>query len=174
MKKSLLALAALTAFAGAASAQSSVVISGGIDLGIASVGTVIDGKAENDIKMQTAGKSARSNLTFRGKEDLGGGMYASFYLNHRFNPENGTVNPGGNRESTDNQFWRNSFVELGGNWGAVRLGRYLAPIQELNGNYDAFGTDTVGSVHVNSFGNVRANSRSSTVPPNGAASRRSG
>jgi predicted porin len=158
MKKSLLALAALTAFAGAASAQSSVVISGGIDLGVARLGKDVAGKGETDTVLQTAGKSARSNLTFRGKEDLGGGMYASFYLNHRFNPENGTVNPGGNRESTDNQFWRNSFVELGGGWGAVRLGRYLAPIQELNGNYDAFGTDTVGSVHVNGYGNVRANS----------------
>jgi len=158
MKKSLLALATLTAFAGAASAQSSVVISGGIDLGVASVGVVKDGKAANDILMQTAGKSARSNLTFRGKEDLGGGMYASFFLNHRFNPQNGTVNPGGNRESTDNQFWRNSFVELGSSLGAIRLGRYLAPLQELNGNYDAFGTDTVGSVHVNNLGNVRANS----------------
>jgi predicted porin len=158
MKRSLLALAALTAFAGAASAQSSVSLTGGIDLGIARV--------NGQTLMQTAGKSARSNITFSGKEDLGGGMYASFYINHRFNPENGTVNPGGNRNASDNQFWRNSFVELGSGFGAVRLGRYLAPIQEFNGNYDAFGTDTVGSVHVNGFGNVRTNSAVEYRSPN--------
>ncbi|MEY8688702.1 MAG: porin, partial [Leptothrix sp. (in: b-proteobacteria)] len=130
---------------------------------------------------QTAGKSARSNLTFSGKEDLGNGMSAYFGLNMRFNPENGTTNPGGNVSTvttsngtngtgavanTNNpnvQIFRNSWVGLNTNAGAVQMGRFLAPFQELNGNYDAFGTDTVGSVHVNAFntgaaGNVRVNS----------------
>lgn len=160
MKKSLLALAALSAVAGAASAQ--VTLSGGVDLGVARV----DG---NTVE-QTAGKSARSNLTFSGKEDLGNGMSAYFGLNMRFNPENGTTNPGGNTSNLNGsatnpnvQIFRNSWVGLNTNAGAVQLGRFLAPFQELNGGYDAFGTDTVGSVHVNAFntgaaGNVRVNS----------------
>lgn len=167
MKKSLLALAALSAVAGAASAQ--VTLSGGVDLGVARV--------DGNTLEQTAGKSARSNLTFSGKEDLGNGMSAYFGLNMRFNPENGTTNPGGNvstvttsnatatASNTNNpnvQIFRNSWVGLNTNAGAIQLGRFLAPFQELNGNYDAFGTDTVGSVHVNSFtgaaGNVRVNS----------------
>lgn len=158
MKKSLLALAALSAVAGAASAQ--VTLSGGVDLGVARV--------DGNTLEQTAGKSARSNLTFSGKEDLGNGMSAYFGLNMRFKPEDGTTNPGGNTSTLNAatnpnvQIFRNSWVGLNTNAGAIQLGRFLAPFQELNGGYEAFGTDTVGSVHVNSFtgaaGNVRVNS----------------
>lgn len=159
MKKSLLALAALSAVAGVASAQ--VTLSGSVDLGVAR----IDG---NTVE-QTAGKSGRSNLTFSGKEDLGNGMSAYFGLNMRFNPENGTTNPGGNASTLNAatnpnvQIFRNSWVGLATNAGSIQMGRFLAPFQELNGGYDAFGTDTVGSVHVNGLntgagGNVRVNS----------------
>jgi len=160
MKKSLLALAALSAVAGAASAQ--VTLSGGVDLGIAR-------KLGQNVE-QTAGKSGRSNLTFSGKEDLGSDMSAYFGLNIRFNPENGTTNPGGNastvttsnattatataaaNSNTNNpnvQIFRNSWVGLNTPAGAIQLGRFLVPLQEQSGNYDAFGTDTVGSVHTN-------------------------
>jgi predicted porin len=151
MKKSLLALAALSAVAGAASAQ--VTLSGGVDQGVASV--------DGEKIVQTAGKSARSNLTFSGKEDLGDGMSVGFVLNHRFNPQNGTINGGGNGTAAEkaNQIFRNSFIDLNTKAGSVRLGRYLSPLQELNGSYDAFGTDTVGSVHVGGLAaNVRINS----------------
>jgi len=145
MKKSLLALAVLGAFAGAASAQSSVTLSGGIDLGF-----VRDGPTK-DNKIATAG-SGRSNLTFSGTEDLGGGMRAFFLIQHRFKPNDGTVNtqnpPGVPTASpAGSQFWRQTWVGLGGAFGDVRLGRMLVPHQDLNGNYDAFGTDTVGSTH---------------------------
>ncbi len=162
MKKTLLTLAVLGAFAHIASAQSSVTpqssvtLSGGIDLG---VGQDFVGGTSNKV-VQTAGRSARSNLTFSGREDLGDGLYTIFLLNHRFNPDTGTVNPGANNASPS-QLWRNSFVELGGGFGAIRLGRWLAPFQEYNGTFDAFVTDTVGSLHVNAIynrGNVRINS----------------
>jgi predicted porin len=155
MKKTLTTLAVLGAFAHVASAQN-VTLSGGIDLGVAR--DFVGGT--NHTVMQTAGRSARSNLTFSGREDLGGGMYATFLLNHRFNPDTGTVNPGANN-ATPTQFFRQSFVELGGRFGAVRMGRWLAPFQEYNGTFDAFVTDTVGSLHVNGIfnrGNVRINS----------------
>jgi len=150
MKKTILALAALGMFAGVASAQSSLKLSGSIDLGVARIG--------EDTKMQTAGTSARSGIAFSGTEDLGGGMSAEFYLNHRFNPQNGTENPGSNL--VGNQFWRNSWVQVNSGFGSIRLGRYLAPLQEYNGGFDAFGTDTVGSVHTGGLtsSNVRINS----------------
>ena len=33
----------------------------------------------------STGNSGRTNFTLSGREDLGGGMYAFFALNHRFN-----------------------------------------------------------------------------------------
>ena len=155
-RQALLTLAILGAFTHVASAQSTVTLSGGIDLGVA---RDFVGGISNKV-VQTAGRSARSNLTFSGREDLGNGMYAAFLLNHRFNADTGTPNPGANNASAA-QFYRQTFVELGGNWGAVRLGRWLTPFQEYNGGFDAFGTDTVGSLHVNGIfnrGNVRINS----------------
>jgi predicted porin len=136
MKKSLLALAVLSAFAGAASAQSSVTLSGGVDLGLV--------RQNGAWNMQTAG-SGRSALNFSGNEDLGGGMRAFFNLNHRFNPNNGTVN-----ETV--RHYRQLWVGLGGGFGEVRLGRFLPPLQTMNGNYDPFGTETVGSTHTGGLG----------------------
>ena len=74
-------------------------------------------------------------------------MTATAYLNHRFKPDDGTLNPGSVVAAGSTQFYRHSFVQLGGGFGEVRLGRYLPPLQELNGAFDVFGTDTVGSTH---------------------------
>jgi predicted porin len=154
MKKSLLALAVLSAFAGAASAQSSVTLSGGVDLGLRRIGGNWD--------MATAG-SGRSALNFAGSEDLGGGMRAFFNVNHRFRPNNGTAN-----ETV--RFWRQSWVGLGGGFGEVRLGRFLPPLQTYNGDFDPFGTDTVGSTHTGgigagSGGNARTSNQIEYISP---------
>lgn len=153
MKKSLLALAVLGTIAGAAQAQSSVTLSGGVDLAVRRVGTATG----HDWNMATSG-SSRSNFTLSGVEDLGGGMKAMFLLNHRFRPNTGEVNNPGNCVATTppaanclvtNQtyFYRNSWVGLSGGFGDVRMGRILAPLQDLNGQFDPWGTDTVGSIH---------------------------
>ncbi len=136
MKKSLLALAVLGAFAGAASAQSSVTLSGGIDAAI---------QRTNGAWNMSTGNSGRTNFTLSGREDLGGGMYAFFALNYRFNAATGASTSvyGTNSGS----FWRQSWVGLGGSFGDVRLGRMLPVLQEFNGGFDPFGTETVGSTH---------------------------
>ena len=151
MKRSLLALAALTAISGVAYAQSSVTLSGRVDAGmVRSAG-----------QWSMAGSQSSYNaFSLSGTEDLGGGMRAFFLMNHRFNIQNGTNNAGGNSSANGN-FWRNAWVGLGGGFGDVRLGRILVPLQDVNGGYDAFETGTVGSVHVNGLfnvANVRANS----------------
>jgi predicted porin len=149
MKKSLLALAVLSAFAGAASAQSSVTLSGRVDAGlIRSAGQWSMGGSQ----------SGYNALTFSGREDLGGGMNAFFTLNHRFAIQNGNVNPGGNAADPQ-QFYRNAFVGLGGGFGDVRLGRILMPLQDFNGSFDAFDTGYVGTTHTGGINaTVRANS----------------
>lgn len=149
MKKSLLALAVLSAFAGAASAQSSVTLSGGIDAAIQRV--------NGDWNMST-GNSGRTNFTLSGREDLGGGMAAFFAMNYRFNQGTGQSTT----TSTASSFWRQTWIGLSGGFGDVRLGRMLPALQELNGGYDPFGTETVGSTHSGGLraglaGNARIN-----------------
>lgn len=145
MKKSMLALAVLSAFAGAASAQSSVTLSGGIDAAI---------QRQNGAWNMSTGNSGRTNFTLSGREDLGGGMYAFFSLNHRFSQNTGAIN--------SVNFWRQTWVGLGGAFGDVRLGRMLPVLQEYNGGFDPFGTETIGSTHTGGLnaglaGNARIN-----------------
>ena len=100
MKKSLLAIAAMTAFAGAAQAQSSVTVYGIIDVGVMGAtnspnlnatlwgesGTPYASSSQKTVNtsgqafgMMTGGESM-SRLGFKGSEDLGGGTKAIFAL----------------------------------------------------------------------------------------------
>lgn len=155
MKKSLLALAVLGAFAGVASAQSSVTLYGLID---ANLGKDL-GSAQKRM-----GQGASSRLGFRGVEDLGGGSAAFFQMENRFFPYNGTINGGGAVNGSPVTLWQaRSYVGLRGGWGEVRLGR------EYNGAFfhgevmgDPWGWDTAASaltvaamrVGVSSYTNV--------------------
>jgi predicted porin len=122
MKKSLLALAALTAFAGAASAQSSVTIGGIVDLAARSVK---NGNA-GSIKSLSSGGQATNRLYFRGVEDLGGGLKAGFWLESEIAPDTGAA--GSTVGSATNVFWaRRSTVSLMGGFGELRAGRDYTP-----------------------------------------------
>ena len=136
MKKTLLALAALTAFAGAASAQSSVTVFGIVDL---SVNQVDNGGQK--MTLLSSNQLNSNRLGFRGIEDLGGGLRAGFWLEGGMNNDTGL---GGNA-SGGFDFARRSTVSLMGNWGEVRLGRdYTATF--LNKTvFDPFGTNGLGS-----------------------------
>jgi len=89
MKKSLFALAAVTAFAGAAQAQSSVTVYGLIDIGYVggnervSNGSTVTKQTFNTI---THAAESTNRLGFRGREDLGGGMAAFFNLETALTP----------------------------------------------------------------------------------------
>jgi predicted porin len=79
MKKSLFALAAVTAFAGAAQAQSSVTVYGILDMGFTGkTNTLPTGVKTNTTSFSGNGNETTSRLGFRGTEDLGGGMSAFF------------------------------------------------------------------------------------------------
>jgi predicted porin len=132
MKKSLLALAALSAFAGVASAQSSVTLFGIVDVNARNV----DNKAGDISSLSTDGINS-SRLGFRGVEDLGGGLRASFWIEGALQPDTG--NAGG-------QTWqRRSTVSLLGGFGEVRLGRDYTPTFWNHTVFDVFGTNGVGS-----------------------------
>jgi len=146
MKKSLIALAVLAA-AGSASAQSSVTLFGIVDATLAwGRGTVAD-------RFQVANSGYNSSrLGFRGTEDLGGGMSASFWLEAGLNNDNGSM--GGT--NTNNQgtgasggggltFNRRSTVSLAGGWGEIRIGRDYTPGFWNLTVFDPFGTNGVGT-----------------------------
>jgi predicted porin len=131
MKRSLLALAALTAFAGAASAQSSVTLFGIVDAAVARLSA--GGKSQTGM---TNSSLNSSRLGFRGVEDLGGGMSAGFWI------EGQLTNDDGNAGSLN--FQRRSTVSLMGGFGEVRLGRDYTPTFWNTTVYDEFGTNGVG------------------------------
>lgn len=137
MKKSLLALAVLGAFAGTASAQSFVKIDGTVDLSAKYVKN--DGSSRR-VSLSQDGINS-SQLRFSGREDLGGGLWAGFNLNAGLNADTG---------STNSQFFnRRSTVSLGGGFGEIRLGRDYTPTFWNNTIFDAFGTNGLGdSSHV--------------------------
>jgi predicted porin len=142
MKKSLVALAVLAA-AGAASAQSSVTLFGGLDVNL---GNYRNG-SDSVTKMNTSGLYS-SRFGVRGVEDLGGGMNAQFWLEAGVNPDSGT----GQGTTLNNQtaaagtgnaglvFNRRSTVALAGGFGEVRLGRDFTPGFRAVTEFDPFGT----------------------------------
>ena len=131
MKKSLLALAALTAFAGAASAQSSVTLFGIVDAGVARLSA--GGKSVTG--MTNSGYNS-SRLGFRGVEDLGGGLQAGFWLEGALSNDDGTAGKF--------DFRRRSTVSLMGGFGEIRLGRDYTPTFWNTTVYDVFGTNGIG------------------------------
>lgn len=150
MKKSLIALAVL-ASAGVASAQSSVTLFGIVDATLA----FGKGSISNKTQLTNSGYNS-SRLGFRGTEDLGGGMSASFWLEAGMNNDNGS----GAATSLNNQstgtstasagtqgltFNRRSTVSLGGGWGELRLGRDYTPQFWNLTVFDPFGTNGVGT-----------------------------
>ena len=134
MKKSLLALAVLGAFAGVASAQSSVTLFGVVDV---NAHYVKNDAAKRRVSLSTDGINS-SRLGFRGVEDLGGGMKAGFWLEGGVNADTGTVD-------TTRFFGRRATVSLLGGFGEVRLGRDYTPSFWNMTIFDAFGTNGVGS-----------------------------
>lgn len=136
MKKSLLALAVLGAFAGAASAQSSVTLYGKVDLAL--------GKATGSADKQVR-DGAGSRLGIKGVEDLGGGMKALFGFEHRFDPDTGAQN-------SANMWNGYSTVGLGGAFGTVNLGRqYTSSFSLVQNAFDPFGGDTVAGLRDSSL-----------------------
>ena len=140
MKKHLIAAAVAGAFAVPAMAQ--VTVFGIIDMGYASH------KQENQAGSITAkssgvqpGNHAGSRIGFRGEEDLGGGLKASFHFEQGFAPNkangfnarasgahpggaaaSGAVATGGVAAGYTNAANRQSWIQLAGSFGAIRAG----------------------------------------------------
>lgn len=146
MKKTLVVLAAF-ACAGTAFAQSSATLFGVVDVAYENLKT-----NAGRIGGIVASGNSSSRLGFRGTEDLGGGMAASFWLEAAMNPNSGAFPAG---TTTNNQsanipagsliFNRRSTVSLAGGFGEVRIGRDYTPAYWNSAIFDAFGNVGVGA-----------------------------
>jgi len=131
MKKSLLALAVLGAFAGAASAQSSVTIYGKLDLALA--------KTVASKDKQVADNNG-SRIGFKGAEDLGNGMSAIFRIESQISADTGAAQGG-------TTFWnRWSSVGLNTKFGSLQLGRMESGAWDVVSSADPFGGDTIAQL----------------------------
>ncbi|VTU23782.1 Outer membrane porin protein 32 precursor [Variovorax sp. PBS-H4] len=148
MKKSLVALAAL-AVAGVASAQSSVTLFGVVDAAVSGFSNKSDlavpslttpflpGSVKvSRNELRNSGYNS-SRIGFRGTEDLGGGLAASFWLEAPISNDNG--------QEGIATFARRSTVSLSGGFGEIRLGRDYTPTFWNDTVFDPFGTNGVGT-----------------------------
>jgi predicted porin len=138
MKKSLLALAVLGAFAGVAQAQTSVTIYGSFDGGVRYQSDQ-DANGRSKTTMGSTGTYNSNRIGFKGVEDLGGGLNAHFTLESAFNTGTGAIDQA-------RFFGRSAFVGLGGQWGSIDLGRQYTVAFKTVGAYDPFNYKYTGII----------------------------
>jgi len=139
MKKTWVALAVLGAFAGAASAQSSVTLYGIVDVNYMwqELPTVVGSGTDTRIEQKSAsainsGHQSGSRWGLRGSEDLGGNMKAIFTLEGGYSPDTGTLGQGGRI------FGRQAWAGVQTGLGSVVLGR-VALLSSGTGSFDMMG-----------------------------------
>ena len=134
MKKSLIAFAVLGACAAGASAQSTVTLYGVVDVGLERT----DLSPGPSATRLSSGIQSGSRLGFKGTEDLGGGLSASFQLEMGLDATTGAAGQGGLA------FGRQSWVGLNGGFGSLKLGRQYVPLFGALDTIDPFGTGITG------------------------------
>ncbi len=128
MNKRFLAIAIAAGLASPFAASADVTTYGLVH---ASVGTVDTGASDN-----FQYRSHASRLGFKGSEDLGNGLSATYKLEYGV--------------STDTGGWtnRNQYVGLKGGFGEFRFGRHDTPMKMAQGKFDQFGdtdADIIGA-----------------------------
>lgn len=145
----MIALSVLAA-ASTASAQSSVTLFGTVDQMLQRIS---NSGGPSVTRLHNSGLTS-SHIGFRGTEDLGGGMSASFWIEADIQTDNGTgAIP--TTSSTNNQtnansngglvFNRRSTLSLASNWGELRVGRDYVPQYRNNAAFDPFGNLGAGT-----------------------------
>jgi len=95
------------------------------DPGSCTPGGAVNGEVDN---WQV--NSHASRLGFKGEEDLGNGLSATYKLEYEVDPDKNTNGNGLKR--------RNQYVGLKGGFGEVRVGRHDTPLKMAQGKFDQF------------------------------------
>lgn len=141
-RRTAIGFATLTALGSSALAQSSVQVYGIADMGVAYIGTVASPAAgapqrTGHLYLADSGLLQSSRLGYRGTEDLGDGLRASFALEGGLALDSGTFTQGGL------PFGRRATVGLNGWFGDLQLGRrkdFTDEIAEPFSSITPFGT----------------------------------
>lgn len=132
--RQLTAAVALATLAGSAAAQTNVTLYGLVDLGLEQ--TRLSPGA--DTLRLSSGIQSGSRWGLRGREDLGGGLSASFQLESGFDASTGAQGQGGRA------FGRQAWVGLNSGVGSLKLGRQYVPFFLAQDTIDPFGTGLIG------------------------------
>jgi predicted porin len=148
-KKTLAALVTAVA-SGGACAQSSIQLFGVVDAGLAYYRTSADaplggGRVKQHQWALINSGIAASRLGLRGREDLGGGLEAGFWLEAPINNDDG-------RGSLS--FERRSTVSISGRFGEVRLGRDHTPTAWNDVLFDPFDTSGAGTSAISQVNDI--------------------
>ena len=138
MKKKLVALAALSAIAGAAQAQSSVTLYGIVDAAVRY--TTNQGPASDNGQSLTSvigGGMSQSRWGINVNEDLGGGLRALANLEQRFGTDSGSLNSSATGAGA---YWQQAWVGIqSSSLGQLRFGRqYNVLFDVTTGNFATF------------------------------------
>lgn len=145
LKSKALTWAGWALLASSAHAQSSVLLSGVVDLSVRYADS-----GHGSITSLASGGNSTSRLIFNGTEDLGNGLRAGFWLEGTMFADTGTGATGSGL-----LFDRRSTVSLSGRFGEVRLGRDWTPVFWGSVLGDPFVATGVGSI--SNFLNPAAN-----------------
>ena len=130
MRKMVLIAGMLSGIAGAAQAQSNVVIYGIVDLGL----NFTNNAGGNRAYQMESGYPSGSRIGVKGKEDLGGGLSAVFQLENGFDADTGGLGQGGRL------FGRQAFVGLSSKQlGTLTMGRQYDSVVDFLGPLTASG-----------------------------------
>ena len=122
MKKSLVALAVAAAVPAFAQAQTSIQLTGSVDVAVESLNKDANSSGKSDLQIND-GIWSGSKVGIVGSEELGNGLKAIFNLEYEANADNG-------RLADSSRFWSGqSWVGLNGGFGTVKLGRQDSPIK---------------------------------------------
>ncbi|MBR7069318.1 MAG: porin [Oxalobacter sp.] len=138
MKKTLIALAVLGAASGVAYAQTNVTIYGVVDTGYVK-------KTGQDLNME---ENVNNRIGFKGVEDLGGGLKATFQLERRFDLADGRNKSNGKTVNGKDHEWDGG-ANVGiksDDWGWVRMGRMNGIATENIRKFDPFYQYGVGGM----------------------------
>jgi len=129
MYRKLITACAACACVGSVFAQSSVTLSGIVDVAVRRG----EGEGTGKLSSVVSGSNSTSRLIFSGREDLGGGLSAGFHLEH------GLLADSGSPASAQKFFDRRSTVSLASTtWGEARLGRDFVPSYTVWSRHDPF------------------------------------
>ena len=163
MKKSLLALAALSAFATAAQAQSSVSVYGRLDAGYKDYSTTTTAGVKTSTQAIDYSAFTSSRLGVMGTEDLGGGLKAGFTVEGNIQAAGGTT---GSNNTTAFNFGRHQFLTLSSaSMGTLLAGKTDSLVKGVFDGYDAgFSNNLTGAADgMTTFSGIVGNRRDAVV-----------